>query len=155
MLVVVSIFAHVLAPVWPGEHPYAVHLIVRPSTLEDALVSPSVCALSADLIVVELANIAASVSPVELTIAVLFPVHKLALKHCAIWPLLPTKTVLIVSVELSDVPTPISMLVDALSACLTFSPDAVVAIAIRVNQTTWPTSLTFTPKALVAGAIGP
>ena len=119
------------------------------------MVSPDVTTLSADLIVIELAYVAAAVRPVELTLSVLLAIHKLALEHGSIWPLLPPIPVLVVSVELSDVLASISVNIDALAAGLALPPDALVAVTVCVNESSRSAGLPLAPEALVSRAIRP
>ena len=82
-------------------------------------------------------------------------VHELTVEDSTVGPLLATLAVLIVGLELSDVPTPVCMHVDAVSACLALAPKTFVAIAVDMNQPTRSTCQSILPEAFVTTAIWP
>ena len=86
---------------------------------------------------------------------VLFPVHKLPLEKCAIWPFLTSLPVLIISVEFTNVSAAICVDVDALTTSLAVTPETLVAVAVSMDQSARTTCQPILPKAFIAAAIGP
>ena len=155
LFVIVFILADILAAVRPRKEPSTIHFVVDPCSFVHPLVGPNVGAFSTDLIIIELTDIAAPISPVKLALTMLLTIHELPFEQGTVRPLLATKAALIISVELTYVSAAICMHVDSLSTGLTFSPDALVAVAIGMDESTGTPCLPLTPITFIPRAVRP
>ena len=155
MLLIILVFAHILAAIDPSKNALALHLAVYPLAVVNAPVSPRVLADPVQVVVDELALKTTLVGPDELALATLFALFVFSCVHRAIRPLFDSLPVLLVVLPLSLVPVPVEMLVDAVPVRLVILPHALVHVSFGVDEAAVTILATVPPVSVVPATVCP
>ena len=108
-----------------------------------------------NVIVAEIARISALIGPPEAALAMLTPLHVVALVTRSVGPRLQPLPMLLVLLPLALILRPIQVAVRPVPVSLVVLPKSVVNVAVGVNQPALPIRLVVGPVALVHGAVLP
>ena len=143
------------ASIGPPEDSTSMHFIAKPFTIIIPPVRPSVLAMALDVVLSELSDVAGSIMPVEVPMAMLCAIDVGALIACLVRPRLDSLPVLLVFLPAAFVDGTVVVHVLAVTVGFVVEPLALVDVSIRMDQTTNTIGFALAPLALVQRAIEP
>lgn len=155
MLAVIEELSLIDAAIAPLKDSYPVHLVVLPVSEVVAPIAPGIHALTSDIIQAELSSVACSIVPVEISLAVLGPIHVGPLVASFIRPDLAALPMLLVILPFSFVNRPVIVDVFSCPIGLVVTPLSLIYVTIRVDKSTDTIGSSVLPLAFKEGAIWP
>lgn len=119
-----------------GEHSLAVHLVREPGTQIFTTITPSVTAVSLDIIVFEVTEVVGAVAPGELSLPLLAPFDILTLVASSIAPCFDTLTVLLIILPLALINRTVEVQIFSFPVGFVVSPFSNIDVTIGMDQPT-------------------
>lgn len=119
-----------------GEYSLAVHLVCEPGTQIFTTITPSVTAVSLDIIVFEVTEVVGAVAPGELSLPLLAPFDILTLVASSIAPCFDTLTVLLIILPLALINRTVEVQIFSFPVGFVVSPFSNIDVTIGMDQPT-------------------
>lgn len=156
MLLVIVVVSFVAAAIAPSKNAFSLHLVEVPAADVAATVGPLIVPMAVDIVVLELTGVLRAVSPPEGACALFLSLDVLAFESCTVRPLLEACARLRVLLPVAGETRAVAMMiVCALPVKLAIAPLALIDISVIVKHAASPTRLALKPEALIQRTVAP